>query len=211
MDVYARLYFNNPNGMTMFVHRAETGGESGRKPLVYKRIAAVGTNIYDDYTVAPGRGYVYFVRAVNTNFSFADSNTARFSVMFKETLIAPVSDMKNALKLVMQIGGPVEKNRSHAIEKTFTLFVGRKSPVVQLGDHVAKSLSYSFYCGEAEREILEEYSESGEPLVIRDRRFGTVYGQIDGEITDAPAPTLGGTVVSFAVRQMDYQDEAPLQ
>jgi len=81
---------------------------------------------------------------------------------------------------------------------------------MQIGDHITKSLTYSFYCDETEREILEEYSERDEPLIIRDRRFGTVYGQIDGEITDTPATTLDGTVVSFAIRQMDYRDEVPL-
>ena len=213
IDFYARLYFNNPNNMTVFIHRAEIGDKRRRgfEP-VYKRIAAVDSNVYDDYTIAPDRDYVYFVRVVNPNFSFADSNTVKFGVKFPQTIIAPVSGMARMLKLVMQIDGPPSKERSHSIEKAFTQFVGRRSPVMQLGDHITKSLTYSFYCDNTERDILEEYSETNEPLIIRDRRFGTIYGQIDGEITDMPGmPGLDGTVVTFSVRQVDFQDEVALQ
>jgi hypothetical protein len=211
LDIFARLYFGNPNNMSVFIHRAEIKGKTQPGQMAYKRIAAVNADTYDDYTVAPGREYAYFIRAVNPNFSFADSNTARFSAAFRQTVIAPASDMKNALHLVMAAGGPPEKSGSHGIEKTFTLFAGRKNPVVQLGDHISRSLAYSFYCAGDERETLEEYSESGETLIIRDWRFGTVYGQIDGEITSAPVPGLGGASVSFTVRQSDYPGEAALQ
>jgi len=71
----------------------------GCKPLEYKRIATVKSDSYMDYTVAPGHNYLYFIRVVNPNFSFADSNTVRFFTMFKHTLIAPVSDMKTPLGL----------------------------------------------------------------------------------------------------------------
>ena len=209
IDVYARLYFDNPNNMTVFVHRAEIDDKRvNQTQPIYKRIAAVNAGMYDDYTIAPGKGYVYFVRVVNPNFSFADSNKARFSVKFPYTSIAPVSDMTDMLKLSRQIDEPPSKERSHSIEKTFTQFIGRKNPVMQLGDHVSRSLTYTFYCESDERDILEEYSEANEPLIVRDRRFGTVYGQIDGEITDTPA--LDGTVITFSVRQMDYPDEVAL-
>jgi len=201
-SLFARLYFDNPTGLTVYIHRAESGRGD------FKRIAKTESNTYDDYTAAPYKEYVYFLRAVNPDFSFADSNKAKFYTKFPYTTVARESSKSNMLKLLRQIDDHPTKERSHSIEKTFTDFIGRVNPVIQLGNFTIKSLSYSFFCKPDERDLLEAYSESGEALVFRDKQFGTIFGQIDGAITDIPK--LGGTIASFAVRQVDYSEEVPL-
>jgi len=200
--MYARLYFDNPEGLTVYVFRAEA--DKGE----YIRIAKTTAGIYDDYCVAPDRAYVYFVRVINVNFSFADSNKARYFTKYRYTTVALNNARADMLKLYRMIETEPEKERSQSVEKSFTQFLGRSNPVVQIGDAITKSLKFGFFCTPAELDRLEAFNEADDVLVIRDRRFGTVFCQIDGNIEDKP--TLDGTAVSFAVRQVDYSEEVPL-
>jgi len=202
LDFYIRLHFNNTDMRRVLIYRAEF--DSGE----FVRIALTRESMFDDYSAAPSRRYKYFIRVVNADFSFADSNIVTGRMTFMQTTIAQTSTMHDLTELVWQIDGRPTKARSHQFEKTLTQFVGRKSPVLQVGEHSSKSLSLSFYCDPEVRERLEQLNESADVLILRDWRLGAIFGVIDGQLSDSP--TADGTVVSFVFRETDYIREVAL-
>jgi hypothetical protein len=209
LDYYIRLYFDNPQSKTVYVYRGIIEDINTQATAEkYLRIAKVTGSQWDDYTATPDVNYLYFVRVVNPDYSFADSLPKPGFIRYYETTIAKVSDMPNMLKLLFALGGKPDKGRVYSHEKTFTQLAGRQSPVVQLGNTAARTLAYRFYCSLKERDILEEYAGTLEQLIIRDRRFGTVYGAIDGDISDGPDAEQ--MTVSFALREVDYDEVVPL-
>lgn len=198
---FIRLHFNN-TGKTVYVYRSELRKNN------YLRIAMTKESAFDDYTARPHQRYEYFVRVVNPDFSFADSNVEVGTLNFLQTTIAEYDNPIDMVKLMYQLDGKPTKDRTHSFEKTLTQFVGRKRPVLQIGEHSRKSLSLSFYCDFDTRERLEELNESSKVLIIRDWRLGVLYGTIDGNLQDSYAPD--GCVVSFAFAEVDFNEEVEL-
>lgn len=196
-----RLYFDN-TGKTVYIYRSEFRKDN------YLRIGMTKENVFDDYTARPKLRYEYFCRVVNPDFSFADSNIETENLSFIHTTIAEYDRPDDMLKLWKQIDGKPTKDISHDFEKSLTQFVGRKWPVLQVGEHSNKSLSLSFYCSIAEYERLEQLHASEKVLILRDWRLGAVFGTIDGSIS--ARRETDGCVVGFVFTQVDFDEEVEL-
>jgi len=198
-----RLYFDNLASNNVYVYRSLADANK------FKRIAkTVDVNYYDDYTAAPDERYVYYVRVVTANFAFADSNQVAGYTDFPYTTIATVTDRSNMLKLLRQVDNEPQRERKQQMERDFTNFIGRKYPVIQVGESVNELLSFSFYVTKQERNILRAYNELNNTLVVRDRKFGTIFGQIASGLSDKP--DMDGWVVSFDIQRSDYSEEVEL-
>lgn len=203
-----RLHFNNTAGKTVYIYRSELRKNN------YLRIGRTTGNMFDDYTVRPGNlragvniRYEYFVRVVNPDFSFADSNIETGSLRFLETTLAEYDNPQNMIMLKWQFGQPT-KDISFGFEKTLTQFVGREFPVLQVGEHANKSLSLSFYCSIADYERLEEMHRSYNVLLLRDWRLGSIYGTINGTLSTNRE--TNGYIVSFVFSRVDFDEEVEL-
>ena len=209
LDFFIRLYFYNPENKTVYVYRGMAGNDD------FIRIAKLTSGSYDDYTASPNLRYRYFIRVVNSDYSFADSNTVLGWTDFPQSVIARASQKDDIVKLNWQIGSKPTKDRSHSYEKSFVQFVGRRNPITLIGDFVTKSISLSFCIDAAERDKLENFNEAYDTLIYRDRRHGTLFCQIDGDIVDSPASTnmdefRENLTVSFTIRQTDWNETVPL-
>lgn len=60
----------------------------------------------------------------------------------------------------------------------------------------------------AERVRLEELAAAGNILLLRDWRYGAIFGTIDGNV--AASIETKGFIVSFSFRQCDYGEEITL-
>lgn len=203
-----RLYFNNA-GKTVYIYRSELFKND------FLRIGVTHGNMYDDFTARPNnppRGvntrYEYFVRVVNTDDSFADSNIVTGSLRFLETTIAEHIDPKNMLMLLKAIGDKPTKDEKFGFENTLTYFFGRESPVSQMGTHSSLSQSYSFFCTFDQYERLKQLKRSPYTLLLRDWRLGVVYGKINGDISSSPEKN--GCNVSFSFTQTNFNKEVDL-
>lgn len=198
---YMRLHFNN-DGKTVYIYRSELRKNN------YLRIGVTKEGMYDDYTARSRQRYEYYVRVVNPNWSFADSNVETGSLRFIHTTIAEYDTPSDMLMFWKMIDGKPTKNISFDYEKTLTQFVGREFPVLQVGNHANKSFSLSFYCTIADYERLEQMHRSYKVLVLRDWRLGTVYGTINGSIS--ANRESDGVIISFVFTQCDFSEEVEL-
>ena len=220
-DFFIRLHFNN-SGQSVYVYRSE-----GDKPFM--RIAKTVKTVYDDYTAAPGCGYVYFVRVVNNLYAFADSNYVSMRIYFPHTTLADARNPGDLVKLQYQLNDMPKKSRTHQYEKSLTQFVGRALPVLQVGELISRSASFSYYVSREIYDRLVRLNETDGLLILRNSTFGTMYGTIDGPLQDEPAlvgkvdgyhydetrtledgVTRDGYVISFTFTEAYYEQEVVL-
>ncbi|MCL2407818.1 MAG: hypothetical protein FWC95_07805 [Defluviitaleaceae bacterium] len=155
-----------------------------------------GTVSYTDHTAAPYVLYSYFTRLINKNGNgFSDSNTAAASVDFDETLISPYNTPAE-VKLRLLADDEAAKVEVNEIGTSFIQLVGKEKPYAQFGHARRRKLLLSYLCSIAETEKLKELILTAKPLMLRDRRFGTLCGSVTGALRMAAAP-CGNTVVSF--------------
>jgi len=109
-----------------------------------------------------------------------------------------------------QSGNNPKKNIHFEIEKTLTHFSGRAKPNLQVGEHTNRGIPLSFYCTSSEYETLEALTASKKILMLRDARFGVLYGTIMGALAADWDDTLNGCVVSFTFTEADYRDEVDI-
>ena len=197
------LSFNNLFDNTAYIYRSEFETEN------YLRIAKTKNNYFNDFTARPCQQYKYFIRTVDSNFNYADSNIEVGILQFKHTTIAQENTPDNMLIFLGQIDGMPTKNTSFEMEKVLTHFIGRRSAVVQLGELTTKSLSLSFYCSINDYELLEKYEETPKTLILRDWRLGVIYGVITGGVS--ATRETNGYIVSFSFTQTDYNKEVDLE
>lgn len=198
------LYFGNDNGETVYIFRSEFEKDA------YRCIGKTIGNNYSDYTVRPRQRYKYFVRVVGADDGYADSNAVSGAVNFLETTLAECDNPDDMLMFLKQFGGKPQKNMSFEAEKTLTQFVGRKSPVLQVGEVTGKSIAFSFYCSVADYERLEALAQSEKVLLLRDWRVGALCGTITAG-PQAKAQGLDTCIVTFTFTQTFYDEEVALE
>jgi len=173
---------------------------------------------FEDWTVKPNVRYKYFVRAVSAypQHGFVDSEVRTAKSNFMETLLAPVGDLCNAVKLLWQLDGKPTKDELISIDGAFTFFAGREKPVLnaglalqgqgqgQAGLRAQRKFSLAFHVSLAEREKIEEIARSG-LLLLRDWRLGAIYGSIR-ELRVA-SDGVNGCELSFDFVECDYNGQ----
>ena len=200
---------------TGLIYRAERGGDE------YLKIGKTTGTEYKDYTAAPGVDYKYFVRAVDGNDNYADSNVDNFGLMFLETTLSEASNPADTLTLLYGLGSKPQKSAAWGFERALVQLQGREYPLAVRGTARTKVLSLTYYLGDgvwrgdgenygsaAYLRRLEELAGSGDTLILRDRRYGTLYGAVTGDIN--VTPDTGGYTVSFNFSVTDYDVEAGL-
>lgn len=197
-----RLYFNN-TGKTVFVYRSELRQNN------YLRIAKVTSKVFDDWTAAPNTRYEYFVRVVDANYNFADSNLDSGMIRFVETIIAPSNDLSNGLMLKWQYSGQPGKNMTFGKEKKLSQFVGRRFKVYESGIFENATIDFSFALTQTEIAKLKALTLSEHVLCLRDSRYGAVFGIVDGDPNGSNL-LQNEYSVGFSFTQTDFKQEVDL-
>jgi len=198
LQYYNRLLLDNPNGIA-YVYRAEYENDN------FVCIAKVdGVGCYDDYTCRPKQIYKYFVRTVDSSFSFADSDIKTAISDFKETTLATAESPSDMILFYGQLNRNPTKSMEFEQEKSLTKFVGRESPIVQFGEHSDTVLSLSFYCSSEDKTRLQALIKSGKTLILRDTWYGAIYGTITGGIRMDSDGYTDKAIVSFSFTKTDY-------
>jgi len=199
MEFYNLLTFDGA-GKTVFVYRTSPGSDD------FIQIKdATDTTYFKDFTVQPGITYQYFVRVVGEDFGFADSNIVTARADFLHTTIARASTPHNMVKLLGQLDGKPTKEMSFMQHQTLTHFQGRSRPVLQVGQHTDKSVSFSFYVHLDDCKRLESLAQSGEVLILRDPRHGVIYGTISGLVKMQSDGFSAHNIVSFTFAESSFE------
>jgi len=193
---FAKLLIENTNYLSVFIYRAEGNSDD------FKRIAKTNEGLYVDYTIAPGKRYKYFARAVDENYSYADSDITTVTLNFNETTIAEHDNPHNQLALLVNLNAKPKKTATHEFENVIVPIAGRDYPLSQTGRHKNKIIDYAFYCNENEKNHLLKLAESGKTLILRDKRHGVIYGTLGDTITVQPAQR-NGYITTFTFTQTE--------
>ena len=198
---FIRLRFNN-NGRTVFVYRKKAGESE------FKRIGKTMASVFDDYSASPGVKYFYFVRVINSNFDFVDSNIDIGVCKFLETIICPVDNPENSVDLLVGNGKP-KKEMSFSIQKSLLEFAGRDYPVMLRSNYKTQTIAFSFYIDKGQLDKLQELEQYAGYLQLRDWRYGTIVGHFSPNTLQC-SNNADGYIISFAFVRLDYDVEVGL-
>jgi hypothetical protein len=195
-----RLVFASPSNYAL-VYRREEAEED------YIRIGKVnaGQTEFDDYSVASGKTYVYFMRNVSMQGTYADGATAKQSVRLLLTQLAPAADPSRVYMLKYNLGSPPQKTATWGTQQAELRFEGRAYPVYERNGFRSETLSCTFWVREYS-DVMAFYDlfSEGEIVLLRDSRGRKIYGVL-GDIQAAEAHP--GYALNFTVTRCDFVEE----
>ena len=195
-----RLVFAGPEKYGLIYRREEADED-------YIRIGKVnaGQTEFDDYTVASGKTYVYFMRNISAQGTYADGATAKQSVRLLLTQLAPASDPSNVYMLRYNLGSPPQKNTTWSTQQAELRFEGRPYPVFERNGFRSENLSCTYWIRKYE-DVTTFYDlfAEGETVLLRDNKGRKIYG-VMGDIQVAEAHP--GYSLTFTITRCDYNEE----
>lgn len=202
-----------PDKPSITLQRSAYGVEISATGLIYRSdydkddFICIGTasGAYHDNTVASGREYKYFVRAVSGNDTFEDSDIKFIQSEFSHALIAPVSDLTNVFTFSHGLNGPPKRTYNRQTGGATVQYAGRKYPVWEPTDHVSAGLSLQFYLETwDEIKAFTEIYDLNNTVLYRDGKGRKIYGTLTNlSVND----DILGYIISFTLNQVDYDEE----
>jgi hypothetical protein len=150
--------------------------------------AGVAVIRYEDYTAAPCVDYKYMARlAHNEGIGYTDSNEARGRLGFRDCTIMEAGRPDSMVSLEFMPENAAAKTMQIVAERTFTPLLGFKSPVLEFGEKVNYTYAFTFLCDSMQQRAVEKLYLAAKPLILRDWRWGAVFGGFSGGIKFVPA------------------------
>jgi hypothetical protein len=202
-----------PDKPTLTIQRSAHGVEINATGLIYRSdynkddyiCIGTATGTYYDNTVASGREYKYFVRAVSENDTFADSDIKLIQAEFQHALIAPVSDLTNVFAFTRSLNAPPKRTYNRQPGGATVQYAGRTHPVWEPTEHISAGLSLSFFLKTwAEVETFMTIYDLNSTVLYRDAKGRKIYGTLSNlSVND----DILGYLISFTLNQVDYDEE----
>lgn len=202
-----------PDKPSITLQRSAYGVEINATGLIYRSdynkddyiCIGTATGVYHDNTVASGKEYKYFVRAVSENDTFEDSDIKFIQSEFNYALIAPVSDLTNVFTFLHGLDGPPKRTYNRQTGGTTVQYAGRKYPVWEPTDHVSAGLSLQFYLETWDKvKAFTEIYDLNNTVLYRDGKGRKMYGTLNNlSVKD----DILGYIISFTLDQVDYREE----
>jgi hypothetical protein len=163
-------------------------------------IAKVTGQKYFDHTVANGKEYRYFVRALSED-GFADSDIEIGVPSFRYGLLNTGDEV---IELKHNINTVPGKNLNNTQSGTLNMYDGRKYPVPEMSSNVEQTLVLGyFFKTYPEVEKIIEIADRKEIVLYRDKRGRKMYGKITGL---AVQDIFHGHDVSITISATDYNE-----
>lgn len=137
-------------------------------------IGEMTSGIFEDYTGESDKEYSYFVRVIDENDSFADSDLVLGKCNLTSNTLALLSNPKDIIKLEYGLDDIPRKINKFSLDGTLQRYDGRTYPVAEFSEFKdeEKTVTFFFETKDEEKELIRVIS-SKETLIYRD---------IDGEI-----------------------------
>ena len=161
-------------------------------------IAKVTGQKYFDHTVANGKEYRYFVRALSAN-GFADSDTVIGVPAFRFGLLNVGNEV---IELKYNLNSVPDKSLNYALVGAMNHYDGREFPIAEMSEFtdINLSLTYFFRRFAKVEKIMEAARKKG-VVLYRDKKGLKLYGVITNiTIQDV----INGYIVSCTISATDY-------
>lgn len=203
-----------PNKPIMEIYSGEYGVtirtlNTSNKTLVYrdgKYIGEVENNHFVDYTGENNKEYRYFVRTINSNDNFADSEIKLAKCNFKGNTLALAKTPSKFIKLEYGFGDIPRKIERIGNNGGLVYFDGRKYPVVEFSEFKERSKTVQFILKTKEKLLeLIKLIDMKETLLYRDVDGDNIYGIVLA--IDFEKNIFGYYNISFTIVKTDYKDD----
>ena len=171
----------------------------------YKCIGKAIGSLFEDYSVANGETYQYFLRVVKSDNSFNDSEVKVVSTKFSGNTIAAVSNLRDLIQLRYSLDSESERPVKFSMLGDLVYFDGRTYGCFEYSEFQEKNKSLSFYLRSKEEvDKLIALIRRKATLLYRDNDGDKIYGTVNNlEVTNRKR----GYVVSFTIMKNDYKEE----
>lgn len=180
--------------------------DTSLKTLVYRDNKLIGEaidNRFIDYTGENKKEYAYFIRVVDEEDNFNDSNIELGKCSFKGNTIALASKPEDYVVLKYGVGDIPGKSSRITNNGTLTYFDGRKYPATEFSEHKGKEKSLSFFIKDLDKlNKLIDLIDKKETLLYRDINGEIIYGTV---LNIDYRKSLLGYEVSFTINKVDYE------
>lgn len=151
--------------------------DSDLKALAYRDGELIGEmidGVFEDYTGANNTEYQYFIRAIDINDNFADSEIKLGKCRLMSNTIATTDNPADFIKLEYGLDGIPEKSDSISVDATTRHYDGRRYPVTEYAEFTTEAKSMAFYFEtKTERDRLKS--------LISQRKY-IIYRDVDGDV-----------------------------
>lgn len=181
----------------------------GSKNLIYRDnifIGEVKGNTFIDFTGENNKEYQYFVRTVDNNDNFNDSDIKLGKCKFNGNTLALADNPKNFLKLKFGYNERPKKSDSFSANGNLVYYDGRKYPVAEFSefDNRTKTLTFAVKTISEVEKIIEMIAER-KIFLYRDYEGTNMYGSI---LSISYEKVLLGYEISFTITKTDYKGVA---
>lgn len=183
------------------------------KTLVYRDNIYIGEVINNHFTDCTGENnkeYQYFIRTIDSNESFSDSDIKLAKCKFRGNTLAladePGAFIKEFIKLRFGYNSRPKKSNQFGVNANLTYYDGRKYPVAEYSEFNNRVKSLTFFVRTIEEvEAIEKMIEARRTFLYRNNNGKNIYGAI---FDISYEEDIFGYEISFTITQTDYRGVA---
>lgn len=164
-------------------------------------IGQLENGIFIDSTAENNKEYQYFIRSVNNEDNFEDSDIKLAYCSFNGTTLALNSNPSDFIKLKYGLNSNPVKSGQFNVSVNLQNFDGREYPIVEFSEFSNKSKTFKFYIKAREDLIkLINMIKARELFILRDTDGTNIIGAIT-DISFDENVILGGYEIGFTIMQ----------
>jgi len=203
-EKYFAIDIAKPNKPDITVYNGSFGvtikTDTALKSFVYRDNEYLGEMLdgtYKDCTGANDKDYRYFIRVIDSNDSYADSDTKMGRCRLPSNTISLLDKPGDYVKLEYGLDGTPKKDSTFSINATTQHYDGRAYPIVEYSEFrtFEKTLSFHFD-NKADVDKLKNLISQNKTLIYRDTDGEVVIGNA---ITLDYSKSLLGYTVGFTI------------
>jgi hypothetical protein len=203
-EKYFAIDIAKPNKPDITVYNGSFGvtikTDTALKSFVYRDNEYLGEMLdgtYKDYTGANDKDYRYFIRVIDSNDSYADSDTKMGRCRLPSNTISLLDKPGDYVKLEYGLDGTPKKDSTFSINATTQHYDGRAYPIVEYSEFRTFEKTLSFHLdNKADVDKLKNLINQNKTLIYRDTDGEVVIGNA---ITLDYSKSLLGYTVGFTI------------
>lgn len=185
------------------------GDNLGSTNLIYRDNIYIGElteGIFIDYTGENNKEHQYFIRVIDSNDNFSDSDIKLSKCKFRGNTLALISNPSDFIRLRLGYNARPKKSNKFGVVGNLQYFDGREYPVMEFSEFSDRVKALTFFVRTIEEvERIIEMIKKRETFLYRNKDGKNIYGAI---LEVNYEEDIFGYEIGFAITQTDYKGVA---
>lgn len=170
-------------------------------------IAMAEGSVYLDETVGSMTEYVYFVRVINPDGAYADSDPVAITVTLSASWIMPSKTASEGTQILVNVNGPPARAAEHEIPVKITVVEGREYPVADYSPRKQEVYTAKYAVDtDHQLKLLYDIKAMRTPVLYRDTYGRRNWCAITATDEDDVSRIVGAHNVSIVLEAIDYDE-----